>query len=95
MALVFEYKFGSQSISKLAVRKIKNSNEFKSATSAKVIAYRKVGTSVKDSVAQAKAIAKQIRLSYPTMKVTVSPSPEVLKECKPVNNHCVAVVLTK
>jgi hypothetical protein len=77
------------------VRKIKTLNEFKLATSVKIVAYRKAGTSVKDSVVQAKAMAAQIRLSYPTMKVTVSPSPSQLKACKPVGNQCMSVVLSK
>ena len=95
VVLVFEYKVGSQSLSKLSVRKIKTLNEFKLATSVKIVAYRKAGTSVKDSVVQAKAMAAQIRLSYPTMKVTVSPSPSQLKACKPVGNQCMSVVLSK
>jgi hypothetical protein len=82
-------------LSKLAVRKIKNSNEFKSASSAKVIAYRKKGTSAASSLAQARAMAVQIRLSYPAMNVTVRTAPGILKECRPVGNQCVAVVLSK
>ena len=95
MALVFEFKVGSQSLSKLAVRKIKNSVEFKSASSAKVIAHRKAGTSAAASLTQGRAIAAQIRLIYPSMKVTVRTASGMLKECKPVGNQCVAVVLSK
>ena len=95
MVLVFEYKLGSQSLSKLSVRKIKNLNEFKLAKSAKIVAYRKAGTSVKDSMVQARAMAAQIRLSHPTMNVTVSPSPSQLKICKPIGNQCMSVVLSK
>jgi hypothetical protein len=95
LALVFEFNLGSQSLSKLAVRKIKNSNEFKSASSAKIVAYRKAGTPAAASLAQARAMAAQIRLSYPAMKITVRTAPGLLKECKPVGNQCVVVVLSK
>ena len=95
MALVFEFRVGSQSLSKLAVRKIKNSVEFKSASSARVVAYRKVGTSAAASLAQARAMAAQIRLSYPAMKVTARIAPGLLKDCKPVGNQCVVVLISK
>ena len=92
---MFEQRVGSQSLSKLAVRRIKNSNAFQSATSAHVIAYRKVGTSAAASLAQAREMAAQIRLSYPAMKITVRTAPGLLKECKSVGNQCVVVVLSK
>ena len=95
VALVFEFNLASQSLSKLAVRRIKNSSQFKSASSAKIVAYRKAGTSAAASLTQARAMATQIRLSYPAMKVTARTAPGLLKDCKPVCNQCVVVLLSK
>jgi hypothetical protein len=79
----------------MAVRRISNSTEVKAATKADVVGYRFKGTSVNSSLTQARAIAAELRKSNPMLKVTVRTAPGLLKECKPVNNQCVAVLLSK
>jgi hypothetical protein len=93
--LVFEFKAQSQSLTKMAVRRIGNSTDVKAATKAEVVGYRLKGTSPRYSLGQAREIAKELRKSNPSLNVTVRTAPGMLKECKPVSNQCVAVLLTK
>jgi hypothetical protein len=93
--LVFEFKAQSQSLTKMAIRRIGNSADVKAATKANVVGYRLKGTSAKSSLAQARSIAKELRKINPTLNVTVGTSKATLKECKPVKYQCVAVLLTK
>jgi len=93
--MVFEFKDQSKSLSKLAVRSISKSTEVKTAVTAEVVGYRLKGTSNKSSLAQAQAIAKELRKSNPALKVTVRTAPGTLKECTSIQNQCVAVLLIK
>jgi hypothetical protein len=67
----------------------------KTAVTAEVVGYRLKGTSKKLSLAQAQAIAKELRKSNPALKVTVRTEPGTLAKCKSIKNQCVAVLLTK
>jgi hypothetical protein len=93
--LVFEFKGQSQSLTKMAIRRIGNSTDVKAAIKAEVVGYRLKGTSPKYSLGQAREIAKELRKNNPTLEVTVGTSKATLKECKPVKYQCVAVLLKK